>query len=183
MTNVFVLQYNGQLQGVFETPEAGRNRIADDALRGVTLVNVALESYPVIGAEPSRRAEDYPQVLAFLIENKKIYAIKELRTAVPGMGLKEAKDAVEAVQLLDLPVTVREAADKLVKRDEPVDSACYYKFLRDGDGDIWAHVGDGKYRSYNTVTNTIDQFSSSLTENQIIDQYRVTNRSDYRDEV
>ena len=48
-----------------------------------------------------RFAHDNYNIQSYLLNGKKIQAIKELRAGFPGLGLKEAKDAIEDRNAID----------------------------------------------------------------------------------
>jgi len=92
--DVWVLQYESYT-GAFESEELAHKQIVKDALRGVTIRNVRLGCYPIV--KQWTNPLDDALVVQSIWANKKIQAIKRHRETNPGMGLKEAKDIIEAV--------------------------------------------------------------------------------------
>jgi len=78
---------------------------------------IAAGKPPPSGAAPSLAADAMQEVSALLMAGKKIEAIRVYRTAT-GVGLKEAKDAVDALELQVNPtgVATRAAATGRVRR-------------------------------------------------------------------
>jgi ribosomal protein L7/L12 len=186
------------LQGLFETRELAEKRLLEHVLSGNAVIGARIDELAVEQPYDERNPLNYPDVIAALIEFKKIQAIKRLREHVSGMFLKEAKDAVEAVDLSKLPEDVRLAAIKLLddqaaaervkkeeadrlrreSRFEPVYDWAFYNFIRDGEGDLWGHTGDGDYALLNGVTGARDEFQELLTEDEIDSRYGIRSKTD-----
>lgn len=193
MDKVFILTWDTtftsrEIVGVFTDREQAEKLIVTRALAGHSLSNVSLSEFVVQGSTTFdlRDPRGYPDVISALLESKKILAIKALRTHVSGMGLKEAKDAVEAVDLLNLSVEVREAALALSRPAEPVryQHAHYfneYDVLVDGDHDKWVHIGDGKFVAELSggLLPFKDDAPTPLSESQVEDRYGISDRYDY----
>jgi len=81
-----------------------------EAKWGVTAAApVAMAAMPVAGAvaEKAEEQTEFDVILKGFDADKKIGVIKEIRTVVAGLGLKEAKEFVEAA-----PKTIKEGATK-----------------------------------------------------------------------
>lgn len=144
MTNVFVLQYDGRLQGLFDSEAAAHQRIVTDALRGKLIVDATLTEQPIIGAEPSRNPLDYADVVEAIKEQKKIQAIKHLRNHVAGLSLREAKEAVEAVYD-SIPKNPVPAPEPVRERYILDHNTWDWDLLLDDSGDKWVRIGHEQY--------------------------------------
>jgi ribosomal protein L7/L12 len=193
-TKVHALFYsNSTLVGLFENEAGAKARIVQDALAGRTVSGAHIQEMPIIGTEPSRDAADYPAVVSFLIQGKKIQAIKEYRSALPGTSLYDAKQAVEAVNLLGLSPSVRAAAQALIPPPPPPreryifeHSAINYDVLEDDNGDYWVRIIGGKYvrtgwlaPSRDTQLPFKDDGAEVMDQTEIDEQYGIDDRWDF----
>lgn len=144
------------LRGLFETNELAERALLTTVLSGQAVVGARIDVLPVEQPYDEANPLNYPDVIAELILQRKIQAIKNLRSHVDGLFLKEAKDAVEAVNLLELPESLRVEAQKLVEAHYATEQArrtryqhkhdsWYDDVLVDGQGDKWVHIGEGLY--------------------------------------
>ena len=78
---------------------------------GVTAAAVAVAAAPGAGAAPAEEKTEFNVMLA-AVGDKKIEVIKEVR-ALTGLGLKEAKDLVEAAPKAVKEGVNKEEADKI----------------------------------------------------------------------
>jgi len=80
---------------------------------GVTAAaaTVAVAAGPAAAAEEAEEKTEFNVVLKGFDPAKKIGAIKAIRTVVPELGLKEAKDLVEAGGMVKEAVSKADAAD------------------------------------------------------------------------
>ncbi|MCR5761014.1 MAG: 50S ribosomal protein L7/L12 [Sphaerochaetaceae bacterium] len=87
---------------------------------GVTAA-AAVVAGPAAGAAPAEEAEEkteFDVILKSFDPAKKIAAIKAVRACVPELGLKEAKDLVEAGGKVKEGVSKADAADMKAKLEE-----------------------------------------------------------------
>ena len=90
----------------------------------------AVVAAPAAGAAEAEEKTEFDVVLAGFDAAKKVAIIKAVREVVPGLGLKEAKDFVEAVAAG--PKTVKEGlskedADKMAAQFKEVGGECEIK--------------------------------------------------------
>jgi len=107
-----------KLQGLFENRELAEKRLLEIVLDGGMIASARIDELVIEQPSDPKNPLNYPEVIASLIEFKKIQAIKALRERVDGLYLKEAKDLVEAVELDKLPEDVRLAALKVLEDRE-----------------------------------------------------------------
>ena len=84
---------------------------------GVTAAaaTVAVAAGPAAAAEPAEEKTEFDVILKSFDPAKKIGAIKAVRACVPELGLKEAKDLVEAGGKVKEGVSKADAADMKAK--------------------------------------------------------------------
>lgn len=195
-----------QLKGLFETRELAEKRLLEIVLDGGMIAGARIDELTVEKPFDPRDPLNYPEVIASLIEFKKIQAIKHLREKVDGLFLKEAKDLVEAVNLDKLPEDVKAAALKVLEERgaaaraqaeeearqrnsvpgvgepfEPVSDWMWSNWLRDEDDDWWGHTGDGLYVMVNSYGER-DNWASPQAEDDLDDSYVIVKRQDERPE-
>jgi large subunit ribosomal protein L7/L12 len=73
----------------------------------VAVAAVAAGPAPAAEAQPAEEKTEFDVVLKEVPADKRVAVIKEIRTVVSGLGLKEAKELVESA-----PKTIREAVSK-----------------------------------------------------------------------
>jgi hypothetical protein len=142
MTTIFTLEWeqwgHQTLIDVFATRELAEARIVEDALKGVTIKNCNITERTLVDGKPDPGdILSIPGVREEIAAGRKIQAIKVVRNACVGFGLREAKVAVENVWDLVTP----NAPDA----NNPVRSSIYANYMIDMSGDTWVHVGSGQY--------------------------------------
>lgn len=193
---------HSELRGLFANRELAEKALLEVVLSGRAIQAASIDELPIEQPHNPRDPQNYPRVIRALIDQKKIQAIKFLREEVSGLGLKEAKDAIEAVNLLELSQSVREAAlalypvtrdngssdysaeapQPVVEKFEPVVDWTFYTYLRDDEGDLWVHAGEGNYQLVNEA-GVATTFQDQRTEEDIEDTYGIRDRDDDLDSL
>lgn len=175
------------LRGLFSTRELAEKKLLDTVLLGATITSARIDLLTVEEPHNPNDPTLYPDVIAALIEQKKIQAIKNLRAHVSGLGLREAKDLVEAVNLDELPEALRVEAEKIVEANRPAPRERYtvvhntwdWDVIVDDGGDKWARIGNDQYviLPYGWTEGDDlpfkDEWRSVLSEDEIRDTYGI----------